>query len=141
MPSTINTYAIDYDGNGKIELKRSLKDSLASAANYISKIGWKKNQPCFYKVKLTKEIKKRYINTSAKKISHKFETAYWIKKGVVNFDGSKLQSDYKAALIYPDNKPNSPMYLVFDNYEKILKWNRSLRFGISVCTLAGMIKE
>jgi len=30
--------------------------------------------------------------------------------------------------------------LVFDNYEKILKWNRSLRFGITVCTLAEMIK-
>ena len=42
MPSTIKNYAIDYDGNSKIELKTSLEDSLASAANYINKIGWKK---------------------------------------------------------------------------------------------------
>ena len=139
MPSTINNYAIDYDGNGKIELKHSLKDSIASAANYISKIGWKKNEPCFSKVKLTKKIKKKYMNTSARKISHKLKTSSWTKKGVVNFDGSKLQYNYKAALIFPDNKPNSPLYLVYDNYEKILKWNRSLRFGISVCTLARMI--
>ena len=49
MPSTIDSYAIDYDKNNIIELK-STKDSFASAANYINKIGWKKNQPCFIKV-------------------------------------------------------------------------------------------
>ena len=48
--------------------------------------------------------------------------------------------NHKAALILPDGKEGTPMFLVFDNYEKILKWNRSLRFGISVCTLAQMIK-
>ena len=62
------------------------------------------------------------------------------KKGIVNIDGSDLQSNRKAALILPDGKAKTPTFLVFDNYEKILKWNRSLRFGISVCTLAEMIK-
>jgi len=46
----------------------------------------------------------------------------------------------KGGLIMPDGKDNTPTFLVFSNYEKILKWNRSLRFGISVCTLAEMIK-
>ena len=140
MPSTIISYAIDYDGNNKIELRASLADSLASAANYINKIGWKKGQPCFYRVKLTKKIKKKYINLSARKISHKMNISQWKKKGVVKVDGSDLKTDLKAALILPDGKPETPTFLVFDNYEKILKWNRSLRFGISVCTLAGMIK-
>jgi len=140
MPSTIKTYAIDYDGNNKIELKTSLNDSLASAANYINKIGWKKKHPCFYRVKLTSEIKKKYINTSARKISNKLSVSKWKKFGVVSYDGSELKTNLKAALIMPDGKVNSPTFLVFENYEKILKWNRSLRFGISVCTLAGMIK-
>jgi len=140
MPSTISRYAIDYDGNNKIELKISLADSLASAANYINKIGWEKGQPCFYRVKLTKKVKKKYINLSARKISHKLKISKWKSKGVVNFDGSELKTNLKAALILPDGKPETPTYLVFDNYEKILKWNRSLRFGISVCTLAEMIK-
>ena len=60
--------------------------------------------------------------------------------GVVNIDGSQLKTNLKAALILPDGKPNTPTFLVFSNYEKILRWNRSLRFGISVCTLAEMIK-
>ena len=140
MPSSINAYGIDYDNNNKIELKSSLEDSVASAANYISKIGWKKGEPCFYRVKLTKKINKKYLNSSAKKISYKLKISQWKEKGVVNLDGSELQTNYKAALIFPDEKPDTPMFLVFNNYEKILKWNRSLRFGITVCTLAQMIK-
>jgi len=140
MPSTIKNYAIDYDGNNKIELKSSLEDSLASAANYINKIGWKKGEPCFYEVKLTNKIKKKYMNTSARNIKNRLKISQWKKKGIINYDGSELESNFKAALIVPDNKPNTPTFLVFSNYEKILKWNRSLRFGISVCTLANMIK-
>ncbi len=140
MPSTIKNYAIDYDGNNKIELKSSLEDSLASAANYINKIGWKKGTPCFYKVKLTNKIKKKYINSSARKISNRLRISQWKKKGVVMFDGTEFETNLKAALILPDGKPDTPTFLVFENYEKILKWNRSLRFGISVCTLANMIK-
>ena len=140
MPSTISRYAIDYDNNNKIELKFSLDDSLASAANYINRIGWKKSQPCFFRVKLTNKIKDKYINTSARKISNRLKINKWKKKGVVNFDGTDLKTNLRAALILPDGKPDTPAFLVFENYEKILKWNRSLRFGISVCTLADMIK-
>tara|TARA_Y100000590_G_scaffold49390_1_gene52243 strand:+ start:2543 stop:3538 length:996 start_codon:yes stop_codon:yes gene_type:complete len=140
MPSTIKSYAIDYDGDHKIELKNSLNDSLASAANYINRIGWKQGEPCFYRVLLNNEIKKKYINLSARKISHRLKISDWKKKGVVKYDGTELKSSLKAALILPDGKPDTPAYLVFSNYEKILKWNRSLRFGISVCTLANMIK-
>ena len=141
MPTSIKKYAIDYDNNNKIELKSSLEDALASAANYINSIGWKKTQPCFVRVELTKNINKKYINTSARTISNRLKMNKWKKKGVINFDGSDLKKDFKAALIRPDGKPDTPTYLVFGNYEKILKWNRSLRFGISVCTLANLIKS
>ena len=140
MPSAIKRYAIDYDNNNKIELKTSLDDSLASAANYINSIGWKKGQPCFFKVKLTNGIKDKYINLSARTISNRLKIKKWKQKGIVNFDGTELKTNLKASLILPDGKPGSPAFLVFKNYEKILKWNRSLRFGISVCTLANMIK-
>lgn len=140
MPSAIKRYAIDYDNNNKIELKTSLDDSLASAANYISSIGWKKGQPCFFRVKLKNNIEDKYINLSARTISNRFKIKKWKQKGIINFDGTELKTNLKAALILPDGKPGSPAFLVFKNYEKILKWNRSLRFGISVCTLAKMIK-
>ena len=140
MPSSIKRYAIDYDGNNKIELKSSLSDSLASAANYINRIGWKRDQPCFYRVKLTNKVKKKYLNLSARGISNRLKISKWKRKGVINFDGSELKTNLKAALILPDGEVGTPTFLVFENYEKILKWNRSLRFGISICTLADMIK-
>ena len=140
MPSTIKNYAIDYNNDNKIELKDSIEDALASAANYINEIGWKKDQPCFYRVKISKKINKKYINSSARNISNRLKVSKWKKKGILNYDGTELKTNYKAALVLPDGKEGSPAYLVFSNYEKILKWNRSLRFGISVCTLAKMIK-
>jgi len=144
MPSSIENYAIDYDKNGKIELKQSLHDAVASAANYLNKIGWKYQSSCFYKVKLTKPIPKKYINTSAKKIKNYMIIKSWKKKGIVDIEHIIVKN--KAALVIPDlavpeGNEDSPAFLVFKNYEKILKWNRSLRFGVAICTLANMIKN
>ena len=140
MPSTIKNYAIDYDQNDKIELKNSLKDSLASAANYLNRIGWIKNEPCFYPVTINEKINKKYINSSARNITNRLKLKKWKDKGIKFSNNLDTKNNLEAALILPDGKVGSPAYLVFSNYEKILKWNRSLRFGISVCTLANMIK-
>ena len=70
MPSTIKNYAIDYNNNSNIELKK-IDDSFASAANYINKIGWKTNSPCFIKIDLKKDTPKKYLNTSARKLKNK----------------------------------------------------------------------
>ena len=56
MPSTIKKYAIDYNNDKSINLK-SIEDSFASAANYINKLGWNKNSPCYYKINLNDNIK------------------------------------------------------------------------------------
>jgi len=140
MPSTIDSYAIDYDKNNIIELK-STRDSFASAANYINKIGWKKNQPCFIKVKLKKNIPKDKLNTSAKKLHNKNKFKL-LKKYLIKDDGfNDLNENLIASIITPDKDiiPDAqnlnPAYVVFENYEKILQWNRSLRFGLAVCTL------
>ncbi|MDB2708949.1 lytic murein transglycosylase [Candidatus Pelagibacter bacterium] len=140
MPSTIENYAIDYDKNNIIELK-STKDSFASAANYINKIGWKKNQPCFIKVKLKENIPNNILNTSAKKLHHKIKFKL-LKKYIINEDGfNSINDNLIASIITPDKDiiPDAQnldlAYIVFDNYEKILQWNRSLRFSLAVCTL------
>ena len=140
MPSTIENYAIDYDKNNIIELK-STKDSFASAANYINKIGWKKNQPCFIKVKLKENIPNNILNTSAKKLHHKIKFKR-LKKYIINEDSfNAINENLIASIITPDKDiiPDAqnldPAYIVFDNYEKILQWNRSLRFSLAVCTL------
>jgi len=146
MPSTIKNYALDYDQNNIIELKK-FEDSFASAANYINKIGWKKNTPCFYKIKLKKNIPTKYLNKSAKKLLHKKKLNDF-KKYIVNFNEIDTDGNLQVAIITPDgdiveniNSNLSPAYIVFDNYELILKWNRSLRFALAVCTLKDKIKN
>ena len=139
MPSTIKNYALDYNNDALIDLK-STKDSFASAANYINKLGWKKNNPCFYKIKLKDNIPIKYLNTSAKKIKNKKKFKYF-KKYIVNHENIKINENLIAGIITPDreivenSKLLEPAYLTFDNYELILKWNRSLRFALAVCTL------
>ena len=144
MPSTIERYAIDYNKNNLIELKNT-HDSFASAANYLKKIGWKKNKPCFLKVDLDNNIPKKYLNTSAKKIKNKKKLKFF-KKYLVNYDES-INGNPTVGIITPDfeivENPNKyePAYIVFENYELILKWNRSLRFALAVCTLKEKFKN
>ena len=145
MPSTIEKYAIDYDKNNIIELK-STKDSFASAANYINKIGWNKKQPCFIRVNLKENVPKKLLNSSAKKLHNKNKFKY-LKKYIKGNEDQLIDDNLIASIITPDKDiiPNSenlePAYIVFENYEKILQWNRSLRFGLAVCTLKDKFKN
>ena len=145
MPSTIKNYAIDYNKNSDIELKK-IDDSFASAANYIKKIGWKKNEPCFYKVELKEGIPSKYLNSSARKILNKKKVKFF-KKYLKSPEKVNANDNAISAIITPDKdiipgaKNLRPAFLVFNNYEKILKWNRSLRFALAVCTLKDKFKN
>ena len=145
MPRTIRNYAIDYNKNTIIELKKT-KDSFASAANYLNKIGWKKNTPCFIKINLNKNIPNKYLNSSAANIKNKKKVKYF-KDYINNYKDLTSDKDLVAAIITPDidiipgANTYKPAYLVFSNYEKVLNWNRSLRFALAVCTLKNNFKN
>ena len=145
MPRTIRNYAIDYNKNKTIELKKT-EDSFASAANYLKTIGWKKNQPCYLKINLKKNTPKKYLNSSARNIKNKKKLSSF-KRYIENYDSLKIKNDLLVAIIIPDKdiipgaSTLSPAYLVFENYEKILNWNRSLRFALAVCTLKDSFKN
>ena len=146
MPSTITNYAIDHNKDNYIDLKNN-EDAYPSAANYLKEIGWKKNEPCFYKIELSKDIPKTFLNTSAKKIHNKKKLKSF-KKYIKNYSELEfLDNEINVAIVTPDKDiiPEAdtlnPAYVVFDNYEIILKWNRSLRFALAVCTLKDKIKN
>ena len=145
MPRTIRNYAIDYNKNKTIELKK-IEDSFASAANYLKTIGWKKNKPCFIKVELNDNTPKKYLNSSARSIKNKKKFSF-LKKYIKNYNDLNIQENLMAAIIIPDKdiipgaETLSPAFIVFENYEKILNWNRSLRFALAVCTLKENFKN
>ena len=94
----------------------------------------------FAKIKLSQNIPMKFLNTSAKNIKNKKKLSYF-KKYIINFDNLNINENLTTAIITPDKEivdnanMLSPAYLIFDNYELILKWNRSLRFALAVCTL------
>ena len=145
MPRTIQNYAIDFNKNKIIELKKT-EDSFASAANYLKRIGWKKNQPCFFKIDLNNKIPKKYLNSSARKINNKKKVNFF-KKYINNYDKLEINGNLISAIIIPDkdiipgSETFSPANIIFENYEKILSWNRSLRFALAVCTLKENFKN
>jgi len=145
MPRTIRNYAIDYNKNKTIELKKT-DDSFASAANYLKTIGWKKNKPCFFKVELNDNTPKKYLNSSARNIKNKKKISFF-KKYIKNYNNLNIQENLMVAIIIPDKdiipgaETLSPAFIVFENYEKILNWNRSLRFALAVCTLKENFKN
>ena len=146
MPSTIQNYAFDYNEDNYIDLKNS-EDAYASAANYLNKIGWKKNKSCFKKIELNKNIPIKFLNVSARKIHSKKKIKSY-KKYIKNYSDLNITNEnQKIAIITPDKDiiPNaqtlSPAYIVYHNYEIILKWNRSLRFALAVCTLKDKLKN
>ena len=146
MPSTIKNHAIDFNNDKSIDLKNAV-DAYASAGNYLNNMGWNQNAHCFYKIKLNKNIPKKYLNVSAKKLVNKKKLKFF-KKFIEDADKfDSINEKLEVAIITPDKDivPDaeilSPAYIVFDNYEIILKWNRSLRFALAVCTLKDKIKN
>ena len=146
MPSTMKNYAIDYDKDSYIDLKNN-NDAYASAANYLSQIGWNDKLPCFYKINLLNDVPKKYLNVSAKKLHNKKKLKYFRKYISDEYILDKKFDNLTTSLITPDKdiipdaETLSPAYIVFDNYEIILKWNRSLRFSLAVCTLKDKLKN
>ena len=146
MPSTMKNYAFDYNQDDYIDLKDS-EDAYASAANYLKRIGWKKNAACFYKIDLDNKIPKKYLNTSARKLLNKKKVKFF-KKYIKNYNNLEFINENSIVAIItpdkdiiPDAETLNPAYIVFDNYEIILKWNRSLRFALAVCSLKDKIKN
>ncbi len=141
MPSTIQNYALNFDENLDIDLINSFQDSLASAANYLKTIGWNEKDIWGFEIQTDKEFDKNLISPDSRNFKNKITIAQLKLLGFKNKNGSEiLITDKKEGwLIRPDGE-DGPIYVVFDNFLRLLEWNRSLRFAITVGTLSDKIK-
>ena len=140
MPSSFLSYATDYNNDSKKDIWNTQSDVFASTANYLSSSGWNSNQTWGREVITNKEIDPDIITVSAKSIEVSRKIPEWSKLGVTNIDGSNLPNVYiNAYLVYPEGS-SGRKFLVYENFKTIMKWNRSLFFGISVGKLSDMIE-
>ncbi|NOY71615.1 MAG: lytic murein transglycosylase [Gammaproteobacteria bacterium] len=135
MPSTFRAYAVDGDDDGKIDIWESKADAFASAANYLSRIGWNDDQTWGREVQLPKKFDSRLIKQKVKK-----KLSEWQALGVRKVNGGNLPArNLEANLIQPDG-PGGRAFVTYPaNYNAILNWNRSHKFAISVGTLADAV--
>lgn len=137
MPSTFNAYAIDFNQDGQIDIWYSFEDAAASAANYLSTIGWKAEQPWGMEVSLPWNFK--FANSGRSNVK---TIAEWQKLGVRTLKNQKidLAADLKAALILPEGNKGKA-YLVLNNFNKIMMWNRSENYALAIGILADYTKS
>ena len=141
MPSTIQNYALNFDENSDIDMINYFQDSLAPAANYLKTIGWNEKDIWGFEIQTDKEFDKNLISPDSRNFKNKITIAQLKLLGFKNKNGSEiLITDKKEGwLIRPDGE-DGPIYIVFDNFLRLLEWNRSLRFAITVGTLSDKIK-
>ncbi len=132
MPSTYNAYAIDYDGDGVADIWDSYDDAIASAANYLSKLGWKANEPWGQEVRLPWNFDYKLVGLKKYK-----PVKEWKKLGVISADGKALQlpNDAAAGIILPDGR-RGRAYITLSNFRRIMIWNRSVNYALAIVKLA-----
>lgn len=134
MPSSFETFAVDYDGDGKRDIWRNQADAFASAANYLSRSGWRDDQTWGRPVKLPENFDAALLGLKTKK-----SLPEWQKLGVRTPDGGNLPARALSASIVQAGKKSGPTFLAYNNYRVTLKWNRSTFFAVAVGTLAERI--
>jgi membrane-bound lytic murein transglycosylase B len=141
MPSTIQKYAVNFDSSPDIDLINSFQDSLASAANYLYTIGWSQKEIWGFELKNSQSFDRSLINSDSRNLQNKISILNLKSLGFKNKNGSEILISEKKEgwLIRPDGD-DGPIYIVFDNFLRLLEWNRSLRFAITVGTLSDKIK-
>jgi len=140
MPSTIQKYALNLDDKLGVDLFDSLQDSIGSAANYLSKIGWRFKEIWGFEIKSTKKFDSNILTTDTKNFKEQFTLSELKILGFKHMDNREFaDSDKKGWIIRPDGN-DGPIYIVYDNFLRLLEWNRSLSFAITVGTLSNKIK-
>ena len=132
MPSTFNKYGKDGNQDGFINIWEDFDDALYSAANYLSSIGWKTDEPWGIMVDLPWNFDYMLAGRN------KSKTIKAWKQAGINIKG--LKDDQKVALIVPDGR-RGQAYLVLPNFHVIMEWNRSENYALAVGLLADKIKN
>ncbi len=134
MPSSFLAYAVDFDGDGRKDIWNSKEVVFASAANYLSRSGWRNDQTWGRPVKLPQSFDLYLADLKLRK-----RLSEWQRMGVRRANGADLpKRDLMASVVLAEG-PAGPAFVVYNNYRAILKWNRSTFFAVAVGSLADRI--
>ncbi len=128
IPTTYNTHAVDFDGDGKRDIWDSSADALASAAHYLQASGWKQGKAWGFEVELPEGFDYALADTEIRK-----PLAEWRRLGLRNLPGD--QEEASASLLLPAGH-RGPAFLIMDNFRAILRYNNSSAYALAIGLLA-----
>lgn len=134
MPSAYAKYALDADGSGKADLWNSQVDALTSAAYFLQQLGWNRNERWGREVILPRGFS--YQNTGKAQMKSLND---WAKLGVQNTNRTALSTPDMQASLYIPSGHTGPAFLAYENFDVIMRWNRSTFYAIAVGRLADRI--
>lgn len=131
MASEYYKSAVDYDGDGRRDLINSVPDVLASTANFLVHLGWKRGEPWLHEVRVPAELPWDQAD-----VSIKHPRSQWSKWGVRRADGKPLESDsMRASLVLPMGRLG-PAFLAYENFNAYTEWNNSLIYALTAAYYA-----
>jgi len=136
MPSSFLKFAVDGNGDGRIDLWQTKEDYLSSAANYLAKVGWESNRSWGLEVVVPRNFDRSLIDEEQRLF---LET--WREYGLRTLDGNDFPQDSLRALLIQPEGHSGRSFLVFENYHALMKWNRAASFALAVGMLADRIAQ
>ncbi len=131
IPSVYEKYAVDYDGDGRRDLVNSVADAMASSANYLKSIGWRRGEPWLEEVKVSDGVPWDQADLA---IQH--PRSQWARWGVRYANGKALPGDgLQASLLLPMGR-KGPAFLAYPNFRIYLEWNQSLVYATTAAYFA-----
>ncbi|HEY4858183.1 MAG TPA: lytic murein transglycosylase [Xanthobacteraceae bacterium] len=131
MPSEYMAHAIDYDGDGRRNLIKSVPDVIGSTGKYLVHLGWKRGEPWLHEVRVPASLPWKEADLS---VQH--PRSQWVSWGVVRADGKALPADnLPASIVLPVGR-FGPAFLAYDNFQAYLKWNQSLNYSLTAAYYA-----
>jgi len=131
IPERYFEFGVDFDGDGRVNMMKSSADALASAANYLQSIGWRRGEPWLQEVRVPKELPWEQAD-----LTIKLPLSQWKAWGVTQVDGTPLSTGGPdASLLLPMGR-NGPAFLAYPNFDVYLVWNNSLVYSTTAAYFA-----
>ena len=137
IPTTYVDYAIDHDNDGHRDLWANLGDVFASTANYLSRSGYRANEPWGFEVTLPADFDYSTAGKNNRRI-----LAEWVSAGITRANNAPLTDNMdlnaRSAIIVPAGA-NGPAFIVFDNFKAILRYNNSTSYALGIGLLSDQV--
>ncbi len=135
IPTTYQEYAVDFTGNGRRDIwAEDPSDALASAANYLSRMGWTRGQPWGVEVQLPDGF-----NTGLAGRGSSREVSEWTGMGVRDMNGRAVADHGASSVIIPDG-PRGPAFMTFRNFTALTRYNNSEFYVIGIGHLSDRLR-